>query len=102
MIVKKKNGLFIEPYVSPYPPPSTIPTSNDASSGNKAENNNNNNDNASLNSGGENLSSSSSSSRDVVSSRDPEPGLIAVTEIIDLLIDNITDTLTVNINFDKK
>ena len=21
MIVKKKNGLFIEPYVSPYPPP---------------------------------------------------------------------------------
>ena len=101
MIVKKKNGLFIEPYVSPYPPPPPPPTSNDTSDGNKTENNNNNN--ASSQQDGDSSSSSSLSlSLLMVQSPDPRPGLTAVTEIIYQLIDNITDTLTAGVQLDMK
>ena len=36
MIVKKKNGLFIEPYVSPYPPPEPDNSDVDSPSDNRA------------------------------------------------------------------
>ena len=82
MIVKKKNGLFIEPYISPYPQPSNSDIGNNDSVGGD-----DNNDNDSS------PSSSLVSSRGISSSLPVSSAIIAVTDLLIELIDKIT-TLT--------